>query len=57
VEHDGEGVPYEYTCAYLPGVDAQPFLDDALSQAVTTVLDRFDDPDAEVIGSRPTAQS
>jgi predicted nucleotidyltransferase len=50
VEHDSAGVPFEYTCAYLLGVDARRFLDEALSQAVTSVLDRFDEPDAEVIG-------
>ncbi|MEK6630333.1 MAG: hypothetical protein AABY89_06330, partial [Acidobacteriota bacterium] len=50
VEHDGEGVPFEYTCAYLLGVDAEPFLDEPLSQTVTAVLGRFSDPDAEVVG-------
>jgi len=50
VEHDGEGVPFEYTCAYLLGVDAQPFLDDAVSETVTPVLERFEDADAEVVG-------
>jgi hypothetical protein len=44
-------VPFEYTCAYLLGADAQPFLDEPLSQAVTAVLDRFSDPDAEVVGT------
>ena len=50
VDHDGEGVPYEYTGAYVVGVDAQPFLDEPLSEAVKAVLDRFDSPDAAVIG-------
>ena len=50
VDHDGEGVPYEYTCAYVLGVDAQLFLDEPLSEAVKAVLDRFDNPDAAVIG-------
>lgn len=50
VDHNAEGVPFEYTCAYLLGVDARPFLDEPVSQAVTAVLDRFDDPNAEVIG-------
>ena len=50
VDHDGEGVPYEYTGAYVVGVDAQPFLDEPLSEAVKAVLDRFDNPDATVIG-------
>lgn len=50
VDHDGEGVPYEYTCAYLLGVDAQRFLDEPLSRAVKTVLNLFDEPDAQVVG-------
>lgn len=49
-EHDGEGVPFEYTGAYLLGVDAQPFLDERLNQTVVAVLGRFNDPDAEVVG-------
>lgn len=49
-EHRGEGVPYEYTCAYLLGVDARHFLDTPLRKAVTTVLDLFDEPDAQVVG-------
>ena len=51
VDHDDEGVPYEYTGAYVVGVDAQPFLDEPLSEAVKAVLDRFDDQDAAVIGA------
>ena len=50
VDHNGEGVPYESTCAYLVGVDARPFLDEPLSDAGRLVLDRFDNPDAAVIG-------
>ena len=50
VDHDGEGVPYEYTGAYVLGVEAQPFLDEPLREAVKAVLDRFDNPDAAVIG-------
>lgn len=50
VDHDGEGVPFEYTCAYLLGVDGQRFLDTALSNTVRAVLDRFDEPDADVVG-------
>ena len=49
VDYDGEGVPYEYTGAYVVGVEAQPFLDEPLSETVTAVLDRFDNPDATVI--------
>lgn len=50
VEHQGEGVPYEYTCAYLLGDDGRRFLDEPLSRAVAGVLDRFRDPDAVEIG-------
>ena len=50
VDHDHEGVPYEYTGAYVVGVEARPFLDEPLTEAVKAVLDRFDDPDATVIG-------
>jgi len=50
VDHDGEGVPFEYTCAYLLGMDGQRFLDAALSNTVRTVLARFDEPEADVVG-------
>ena len=50
MDHDGEGVPYEYTGAYVVGIEAQPFLDESVSKTVKAVLDRFDNPDAAVIG-------
>ena len=50
VDHDDEGVPYEYTGAYVVGVESRHFLDEPLSEAVGTVLDRFDEPDATVVG-------
>ena len=50
VEYRGEGVPYEYTCAYLLGAVGRRFLEIPLRDAVTGVLDRFSDPDADVIG-------
>jgi predicted nucleotidyltransferase len=50
VDHNGAGVPDDYTCAYLLGVDGRTFLDAPLRQAVTTILDRFDEPDADVVG-------
>lgn len=50
VDHDGKGVPFEYTCAYLLGVDGQRFLDAALSNTARAVLGRFDEPEAEVVG-------
>jgi predicted nucleotidyltransferase len=49
IEHEGEGVLYEYSSAYLLGVDARPFLDPTFGQSVTAVLDRFDSPEAVVI--------
>lgn len=49
-EHAGEGVPYEFTCAYLLGADGRRFLDTALRETVARVLDRFGDPDADAIG-------
>lgn len=50
LEHDGGGVPFEYTSAYLLGGDAQPFLDAAVRRSVTAVLDQFAAPDAAIIG-------
>jgi predicted nucleotidyltransferase len=50
IDHDGAGVPYDYTCAYLLGVDGRPFLDASVRQAVTVILDRFNEPDAVVVG-------
>ena len=49
-DHEGEGVPYDYTCAYLLGADGRRFLDKPLSDAVAGVLNRFSGPDADVIG-------
>jgi len=49
-DHDGKGVPFEYTCAYLLGVDGQPFLDAAVTDTVRAVLDRFAGADADVVG-------
>jgi predicted nucleotidyltransferase len=50
VEHDGDGVPYEYACAYLLGLDGRPFHDSSLRASVLSVLARFDSPDADVVG-------
>ena len=50
VEFRGAGVPYDFTCAHLLGLDAGPFLDDPISATVSAVLDRFDSPDAEIVG-------
>jgi predicted nucleotidyltransferase len=48
-EHEGEGVPYEYTGAYLLGMDGRPFLDAHVAGTVVKVLDRFADADADVV--------
>jgi len=50
VEHEGKGVPYEYTCAYLLGVDARPFIDEPLARAAAGVLDQFTDADSVIVG-------
>lgn len=50
VEYQGDGIPYEYTCAYLLGDDGRRFLDEPLGRAVAAVLGRFTDPDAAEIG-------
>ena len=49
LDHDGTGVPYDYNCAYLLGIDGRQFLDVPLREAVTAVLNRFDGPDADVV--------
>ncbi|MCC6163649.1 MAG: hypothetical protein IT182_09905 [Acidobacteria bacterium] len=49
-EHEGAGVPFEYTGAYLLGADGRPFLDKSVIRTVRAVLDRFTDPDAEPVG-------
>ncbi len=49
VEFNGAGVPYDYTCAHLLGLDARPLIDASISNAVRSVLDRFDDPDAHFV--------
>jgi predicted nucleotidyltransferase len=48
-EHEGRGVPFEYTGAYLLGVDGLPFFSAQVSEAVRAVLDRFAHPDSDVI--------
>jgi predicted nucleotidyltransferase len=49
-EYGGRGVPFEYTGAYLLGVDGQSFLEARLSEVAIRVLDRFSDPDSDVVG-------
>lgn len=49
-EYDGGGIPFEYTGAYLLGVDGQSFLEPRLSEVAIRVLDRFNDPASDVVG-------
>ena len=51
VEHNGAGVPFEYTGAYLLGVDGRTFLGPQLTDAITSVLDLFVDSDANVVAT------
>lgn len=49
LDYDGEAVPFEHTCAYLIGFDGRRFHDDRLKGTVRVVLDRFDNPNADVV--------
>jgi predicted nucleotidyltransferase len=49
LEHEGQHVPFEYTCAYLVGLDGRRFCD-STAGPVGGVLDRFDSPDAAIVG-------
>jgi predicted nucleotidyltransferase len=51
VEHDGAGVPFEYTCAYLLGLDGRHFLDEPLAETVKPVLGLFSEPEAPIVGA------
>jgi len=46
-EYENQGVPFEYTGAYLLGTDGRQFLSSRVSVAVGGALDRFADSDAE----------
>ncbi len=50
VDFEGQGVPWEYTCAYLLGVDGRTYLDAETAAAVGPVLQGFTDADADVVG-------
>ena len=41
---------YEYTTAFLLGLDARRFLDQPVSETVETVLDLLGNPESETIG-------
>ena len=49
-EFEGQGVPWEYTCAFLLGLDALPYLDAETTAAVRPVLDGFTGADAAMVG-------
>lgn len=49
LDHDVEAVPFEYTFAYLAGFDGRRFHDQRLRETVRVVLDRFDNPDADIV--------
>lgn len=46
-EHEGAGVPFEYTGAYLLGLDGRPFVNAPVAQTLQSVLGRFVDADAD----------
>jgi hypothetical protein len=48
-EHGGELVPFEFTPACLLGLDARRFVP-SLALSVRPSLDRFDSPDAAIVG-------
>ncbi|MEX2271479.1 MAG: hypothetical protein WD690_08420 [Vicinamibacterales bacterium] len=49
VESHGEGVPFEYTPAYVLGLDGRPFADAPVTGTVSAVLARFENPYADVV--------
>jgi hypothetical protein len=49
VSSEGELVPFEFTSAYLLGLDARRF-SASVASSVRPVLDRFDTADAAIVG-------
>ncbi|MCI0621182.1 MAG: hypothetical protein L0387_05855 [Acidobacteria bacterium] len=49
LDYNGEAVPFEHTCAYLVGFDGRRFHDQRLRETVRVVLDRFNDPAADLV--------
>ena len=49
LEHDGKLLPFEFTAAYLLGLDARRFAASVVA-SVRPVLDQFDGPDAAIVG-------
>ncbi len=56
LHHDATAVPWEYTCAYLVGLDGRIFVDPPVHAAASTVLDQFDSPDARIVATVAGAQ-
>ena len=56
LHHDATPVPWEYTCAYLIGLDGRIFLDPPVRAATSSVLDQFDSPDARIVATVAGAQ-
>lgn len=48
-EFDGTGVPFEYTSAYVLGLDGRLLVDEPVGRAVGAILTRFQDPYADVV--------
>lgn len=51
LDHNGEAVTFEHTCAYLLGHDGRRFCDRSVAHSVGIVLDRFDSPDAVIVST------
>jgi predicted nucleotidyltransferase len=49
LEHEGELVPFEFTSAYLLGLDARPHVP-SVATSIRQLLDQFDSPDAAIVG-------
>ncbi len=50
LDHQGAGVPFEYTGAYLLGIDGRPFVSAEVTRAVAEVLRSIADADVDVAG-------
>jgi len=49
LEHEGELVPFEFTAAYLLGLDARPFAA-SVATSIRQLLGQFDSSDAAIVG-------
>lgn len=50
LDHEGAGVPFEYTGAYLLGIDGRPFVSAEVDRPVAEVLRSIADADIDVAG-------